>query len=55
VDIKFKFYGENLWFKDLGQVTRHGEETTVKTVEAKPTGGVVQKKLSAEEAKEMFG
>lgn len=39
VDIKFKFYGENLWFKDLGQVTRHGEDATVKTVETKPTGG----------------
>lgn len=32
VDIKFKFYGENLWFKDLGQVTRHGEETAIKAI-----------------------
>ena len=38
VDVRFKFYGPNLWFKDLGQVTRHGEDTAVKTVEAKPQG-----------------
>lgn len=35
VDVRFKFYGPNLWFKDLGQVTRHGEDTAVKTVETK--------------------
>ena len=38
VDVRFKFYGPNLWFKDLGQVTRHGEDTAVKTVEAKLQG-----------------
>ena len=55
VDIRFKFFGANLWFKDLGEVTRHGEDTTVKTVENKPADRLIKKQLSAEEAKQMFG
>ena len=55
VDIRFKFYGANLWFKDLGEVTRHGEDTTVKTVDIKPAERFIKKQLSAEEAKQLFG